>query len=146
MWFAFLPFSDYAFLLMPFSSLIWPRSPLDPPLGLCSETRNALLSLKLHLPFLKWFCRFLLNRQGSLCTCWPNSKQDLWILSRIFMLSIPPWNFCWFHLVNKAAGWSLAFPDPAKRLCGHNANVIMQRLMNRTSIGEMGLPNPPLLF
>lgn len=86
-------FSDYRLWLMPISPLIWPWSPLDPPLGLCSNTRSSFLYPKLHLPFLEWFCSFLLNRQGSLCTRWPNSKQDLWILSRIFILSIPPWNY-----------------------------------------------------
>lgn len=109
------------------SPFIWSKSPLDPPLGLCSETRNTFLFPKLHFPFLEGLWSFLLIRADRGACVYADQIQ-----SRIY----ESWAgfscclyhreiICWFHLVNKAAGWSLPFPNPAERLCGHNANVIM---------------------
>ena len=141
-WLAFSPFGDYRLWLMTLSPVIWPKSPLDSPLGLCSETRNAFLFPKFHLPFLEGLWSSLLNRadrgaciyalqiQSRIYESWPGFSCCLYYREII----------CWFYLVNKVAGWSLPFPSPAERLCGHNANVIIQSLMNRTSVGEVAYP------
>lgn len=66
--------------------------------------------------------------EGSLCISWPNLKQDLWILSGIFMLSVPPWNYLLIPFSKQGSRLKLLFPSPAERLCGRNANVVMQGL------------------
>lgn len=101
---------------MTLSPFIWPKSPLDPPLGLCSETRNAFLFPKLCLPFLEGLCSFVLNRADRGACVYPSQIQsriyESWAGFSCYLYHREI--ICWFHLVNKAAGWSLPFPSPAE--------------------------------
>lgn len=117
LWITFLPLSNYGLWLMPLSLLIWPKSLLPPPVGPGSETRHVFLFPKLLLPFLGWL-QFPIGQgwEGSLCISWSNLKQDLWILSRIFMLSIPPWNYLLIPFSKQGSKLQPLFPSPAERL------------------------------
>lgn len=66
--------------------------------------------------------------EGSLCIRWPNWKQDLWILSGIFMLSIPLWNYLLIPFSKQGSRSKPLSPSPAEGLCGCNTNVPMWRL------------------